>query len=521
MKHFTLLWLLLLGTALQAQNFQWLKTQQIDFSLNHDMIGYTTTCDSSGNVYFTGFKGNAVPGNADIVGDMFFNKYAPDGQLLFSKLFTGSATAYNMVTDSQGNVILAMGYYTALTIGDLQLSDTTASSMKHIIVKLDPQGNLLWYEQLTIDGFDFEEVGSFVAIAVDAADDIYAGYDNFMWSYITKYSPDGDAISTIVQQDVNRITSLAVDSLGNIYAAGSCGQDTASFAGVSAPSVYLPYNTYLVKYSAAGAYQWVKYVDDETCPNPQVVLHGTDAIYFSSMLFGPYNFDEITLQGPGDNEDMYLAKVNAAGQYQWVREAPAGGTLSMGKRNFLGIDTSGNVYLSGRTWGAMDWGGGITTPGNGFGNNDAIVLKYDADGNVLMAKTGGGASEDRIDGIAVNSEGEIYLSGVGIGNGIFGGLTHTGQNPFQAYPFLAKVGEGTMGTAQPLNQTAALYPNPAEETLHIQGVGHAWGSIINLMGQRVKEFETHGDTAIDLADMAAGAYLLHIAGYAPMKFIKK
>jgi hypothetical protein len=77
-------------------------------------------------------------------------------------------------------------------------------------------------------------------------------------------------------------------------------------------------------------------------------------------------------------------------------------------------DAAGNVYFSGKTRGTVDWDEQHQTSTVGF-NNDAVLLKYNSDGELLMAQTAGGSSEDRYDSVAVGTNGEIFVSGMANG----------------------------------------------------------------------------------------------------------
>ena len=153
---------------------------------------------------------------------------------------------------------------------------------------------------------------------------------------------------TIEQQNVNIISSVSVDNEGYIYTAGSCANANSKFANVTVPATF-SYTTYVAKYSPTGVYQWVKYVQDITCPDPQVKAKSQNEVYFSSTLNGAYAFDTIIAEGPTGGYDFFIAKLNATGNYQWVREIPGTGRAFVGKRNYLNLDTAGNIYFAGST----------------------------------------------------------------------------------------------------------------------------------------------------------------------------
>lgn len=496
--------LLFLAANINSQSFHWVKTSPIDLTLNPGLVGYCSANDSSGNSYITGYSDNAF-NYGDIFGDLLFNKYDASGEPIYSRSFPGHGTVYDIAVDNDGNVFLAIGYVELITVGTLQLS-TANIGIQPLLVKLDPDGNLMWHYIPQITG---SSSVNFEAVSVDHDGNVYIGYDSYNDSYIEKLSPAGASLLTITQLEVKMLTSVDTDLEGNIYAAGSCAEPNASFAGIAVPTT-LDYNTWLVKYSPAGIYQWSKYVEDITCSHPKVKANTPDEVYFSSYLFGAYEFDSITTLGPvsGAFNDFFIAKINASGTFQWVREVPAAGTVYTGNRNYLDSDAVGNVYFAGACRGPIDWGNGITTTGNGF-SSDALLLKYDAAGNLQLAKTAGGLSEDRIDGITASATGDIFVGGLARQDANFDDIQHL-SGDFVPYPFLGKI-----STTLPVNKFAKnqliLYPNPVADYLHVGGtIGPIHIAIYNLVGQKMLEFD---GKAADLSSLAKGVYLVDAAGY--------
>ena len=213
-------------------------------------------------------------------------------------------------------------------------------------------------------------------MAVDTSNNIYLGFDDFINSKIVKLSPTGTLLQTINQQRVQVISSISIDNLGNIYAACSCGDANSTFAGVSQPTS-LSYSIYAVKYSASGVHQWTKYLNDNSCRDPQISAKTADNIYLSSSLTGAYTFGSFTTQGPssGSSDDVFITKMDALGNFNWVKEVPDTGKAYIGSRNFLNSDSNGNVYFVGSTKGTTNWTPNATTSVSG-NSTDALILKY-------------------------------------------------------------------------------------------------------------------------------------------------
>ncbi len=80
--------------------------------------------------------------------------------------------------------------------------------------------------------------------------------------------------------------------------------------------------------------------------------------------------------------------------------------------NDIAIDAAGNVYTVGNFGGTADFNYGsadFTITSNG--SSDAFLVKYDASGNFVWAKSWGGASNEIAKKIAISHSGSIYVSG--------------------------------------------------------------------------------------------------------------
>lgn len=512
-----LLTLFLFSTSFMAisQTFEWVKTPEAEISVNPNNLGYSTVVDPSGNVYMGGFKDNHTI-YTELFGNLFYHKYDADGVLLFSKTFSGKAVLNQMVTDSQGNILVAVAHLNTLTFGALSIENSDQSP-QHVFFKLNPNGDLLWHKVLNIPVIN---VNTFQAIAVDATDHIYLGYDNYGDCYIEKLSPSGEELSLISQTGVNRLTSLSVDSEGNIYAVGSCANFNATYAGVLQPTD-LSYTLYLVKYSSAGVFQWVKYVEDITCPAPMVKVSTLNEIYFSSSLFTDVALDDLTVQGPtSGGTDFFIAKVDSSGNYLWATEVPGNGSVDVGTKNYLNLDSEGNIYFAGLVSGGLiNWGNGITTDTGSFSNREALVLKYNPDGQIQLAVTAGGELNDEFNSVTLGADGSIYATGLIRGSATFGSLSHTAANNFDYTPFLAKILDNTLAVPQNDLATLTVFPNPVKDKLTILAPQTVLNvTVYSLTGQRISL--QRNENQLDFSGVANGVYVVEVETENGLKSIK-
>ena len=74
----------------------------------------------------------------------------------------------------------------------------------------------------------------------------------------------------------------------------------------------------------------------------------------------------------------------------------------------IAVDSSGNIYITGYFYETVDFGGGNVTSA---GSADIFVLKLNSSGTFQWVNTYGGTSFDFGRGIAVDSSGNIYITG--------------------------------------------------------------------------------------------------------------
>ncbi len=102
---------------------------------------------------------------------------------------------------------------------------------------------------------------------------------------------------------------------------------------------------------------------------------------------------------------VLLAAPAAAGEIIWTRQF---GSSSSDYAFGVAVDGSGNVYITGSTYGTLP---GQTSAGAG----DAFVRKYDSNGNELWTRQFGGSSYDEAYGVAVDGSGNVYVAGLTTG----------------------------------------------------------------------------------------------------------
>ena len=116
--------------------------------------------------------------------------------------------------------------------------------------------------------------------------------------------------------------------------------------------------------------------------------------------------------------DGVMAKYDANGNYLWSRRM--GGSSDYDWAESVAVDGSGNIYVIGTFYGTVDFGlGGLVSAG--VGAADVYVAKFSSAGAVLWNKRYGSTTNDEGNAIAVDANGNVFLTGAFSGTVNFGG----------------------------------------------------------------------------------------------------
>jgi hypothetical protein len=324
--------------------------------------------DAVGNVY--------VMGESSGVGtsiDYATIKYDASGNQLWAARYNGPGNFRDqpvaLEVDETGNV-----YVTGESNG-------TGTSTDYATIKYDASGNQLWVARYNGPGNSHERP---IAIEVDETGNVYVtGESNGAGTstdYATiKYDSSGNQLWVARYNGPGNysdyIRAFAVDAGGNVYVTGtSKGSDTAS-----------DYAT--IKYDASGNQLWVARYNGPG--------NGHDSS--SAMLLDSMGNVYITgsSMGLGTSYDFGTVKYDANGNQLWVMRYNGAEHATA-----LGADAAGNVYVMGVR-------GGSAT---GYD-----VVKYDANGNEFWAAYGTSDIDDESCAIVIDAAGNIYVTGKSIG----------------------------------------------------------------------------------------------------------
>jgi hypothetical protein len=410
---------------------------------SHTSQFYSVAVDFSGHVYVAGYlSGASGPvgfGNDVTVtkSDRFNNavlaKYDSSGIAQWAQTVTAgsSDSSFSSVAvDSSGNVYVAgeidgTGTY---DFGNNVKATGTATSAgllnpagNAVLAKYNSSGIVQWAQTVAAGSPD----SSFASVTVDSAGNVYAAgsvagtetYD-FGNSVTVRGTASGGHVANevvanavLVRYDSSGIaqwaqtvsaslrasdfSSVAADSAGNVYAAGSIGGpetvyfgngvtatgtlNSGALAGIAGPQYVV-----LVKYNPSGIAQWARTVVNSGPDSyfDSVAVDFADNVYAAGSVFGYaagiYDFGNATVTASNQSGySVVLVKYDSGGLAQWARTSVTGGSSAA---IFTGVtvDLMDNVYAAGGIsgTGVVDFGNNVTATATNADGWNALLVKY-------------------------------------------------------------------------------------------------------------------------------------------------
>lgn len=326
------------------------------------------TLAADGNIYLCGsFAGSATFGGTTLTAtgsnDVWVAKLDPAGNWLWASKAGGTLyeDCRDIATDSAGNVYVVGSFMSTVQFGNSTI--TSAGSFDAFFAKLDAAGTWLWANRAGGDNTESGDNG--LAIAVDAANDIYVtgafngtisfgsyslismdegnGHDIF----ICKLNSAGTWLWARQAGSINDDWAhhLKLDAQGNIYIAGMFSGFTSFGPDINLQAIEGAFpEIFVAKMQPSGTWLWARQAGGYNAISVyDIVLDSNANLFFTGGFTGQAKFGpEIILNS--SSFDIFLGKLNAAGEWQLVKQAGGLGTdLGLG----LSVDGNGWLYLTG------------------------------------------------------------------------------------------------------------------------------------------------------------------------------
>ena len=381
-------------------------------------VGFGVAVDGDGNTYVIGYyQGSATFGNITLTSqgaeDVFVAKLNTNGVWQWANSAGGIYVdeGYDVAVDSNGNVYITGTFTAPATFGNTIL---TTPIDNVFVAKLNTNG--VWQWANSAGGIYYDRG---FGIAVDGNGNAYitgcfenwmtfgnitiTGYQGFN-GYVAKLNTNGawQWARGLVSTYYNSGKDVAVDSNGNVYITGFF-DGLGIFGNITITS--RNQDVYIAKLNTTGVWQWAKGAGSISNDHGYgVVADGNGNVYITGVFCDLATFGNITISYQGA-EDVFIAKLNTNGVWQWAKGAGGGGT-DFGYD--VAIDGNGNAYITGCFENLASFGN-ITLTSQGA--EDVFIAKLNTNGVWQWAKSAGGDTTEYGHGVAVDGTGKPYIVG--------------------------------------------------------------------------------------------------------------
>ncbi len=342
-------------------------------------IGNGIAVDNLDNIYSTGFFRGTLDFDPDVGvfnltsagdADIFISKLDSAGNFVWAKKMggTGPENVFAIAVDSSGNVTTTGRFQGTADFnpGDGVFNLTSIGGHEIFISKLDSAGNFVWAKKIGGGGFD-EGVG----IAVDSSENVYT---TGSFEETVDFDP-GEGTFNLTSAGGRDIFVSKLDSGGNFIWARKIG-------GV-------PWELGL-----------------------SIAVDSSGNVITTGKFPGTVDFDPgegtFNLTSPG-SFDIFVSKLDSAGNFVWAKRM---GSTGDNTGESITVDSIGNIYTTGSFQRTVDFDPGVGVFNFTSANYDMFVSKLDGAGNFIWAKQMGGTGGNFGIGIAVNSSGNVYSTGI-------------------------------------------------------------------------------------------------------------
>lgn len=448
-------------------------------------LGQSIATDAAGNVYVTGnFYSTSITFDTITLTtagslDMYIVKYGPSGNVKWAKRAGGSGDEYSqgVAVDENGNVCVT-GYFssTSITFGSTSLTNAQSGINDIFLVKYDSLGNVLWAKR---EGRFGDDQG--LGVATGPGGFVYiTGQYNSAWFtvgsftlnnastawdfFLIMYDPLGNVVAAKGVGGTLGETGLGVatDAFGNAFVTGYFSSSTVTFGSITLTNANNNTDIFVVKYDNSLNVLYAKRAGDLGIEDGQGIAIDASGNAFVTGVFGSSSITfGTTTLTNNGSTNSYDIYVVKYDPYLNPVWAKSAGGTADDRGRGIATDTYGNIYATG-VFKSASISFGSNTVTNAGVNENIFVSMYDASGNSLWAKSAGGTSQDEAYGIATDANENIFITGYFTNATIAFGTTTLINAGFGGDIYTAKLAPNTLGIINENQQTEInIFPNPS------------------------------------------------------------
>ena len=361
---------------------------------------------------------------------------------------------YEMIFDSQGNVIVCGTIYQASYFGSIEVF--TEGEGDILIAKLSTTGTWEWavsagtalyYDEcrgVTIDSNDnvygtgyFQGTVTFGNTTVETT-----GFDG--WIARVNSTGNFDWAMKFGGFDVDIGWDIAADNYDNLYVTGYYRNET-EFGGTVLSSGSNEDSRFFIAYFNTSSELW-DWADDtsgsgSSIPYQVVIDPVTNDAYIAGYNTGDETWGNNSFtSSPQSTYAGFVVKYSDDGTFLWGQNTGGNqcfGTCGVYFNNII-LHPDGGVVVGGNFLNTYKKQGGAIVSGQG--DWDVLLVRYDSSGLQLWTYHAGGINDDRLQALSVNGKGQVQFGGTHLNDMKFDSTTlvkNTTNNKYDA--FIAQV----------------------------------------------------------------------------------
>lgn len=399
--------------------------------------GFAVASGTNDAFYTTEGYGFIFDTNMWTEGGVALNKYSADGTHRWTVLLGDSAQVQDpneapvylkgLGVDGAEHIYVAGEFRGTLVLGD---TTYTSASIDLFLASYDADGVLRWSEHIS--------------------------------------GPHTELMAGILSSPIG---IMAVSAAGGVYIGGFFSSGTTFNSGKPTQQVLDPGGFALAKYDASGVLQWVRTMEDLRVFGEAGLLRAAvdaqENLYLAWFMADRGGTLEVTvgdtmLSDPGFG-GAFLTKYDPDGNLHWVRQFKSEGNEFI---EALATDDKGSVYVGG-SFDALTLDLGevrLNKQDLQADKIDGFVAIYNTEGALVETLHAAGEETQRINALATDAAGNLYVTGEFEGTMVLGRETWTARGGFDL--FVAKYAAATITKAEgtaPFPEQITLeqnYPNP-------------------------------------------------------------
>ena len=383
-----------------------------------DSFAWNTTSNTPQGTHlfqvWTRAQGNSS--TYESVGSFTFKLNQPTCDTVYAKPSTtapipeGTSVSWTLSTNCLPSTSVEYKIYHKLPNGTWLLEQDWSSSTEHVSLGLSPTGNHSFQVWMRKEG----NTNTYDAVTP-------------LYTIQTTTSPHPPWIRSLTGYYC-RIQDSTFDSDGNVYVTGIFhSQCTLGTTSISTTNLY---DLFIAKIDKNGHTKWIKQVGSTGyVEGKKLVVDGVN-VYLVGSFSETVTFGTTTLQAYSvyNSKGAFISKLDGNGNWMWTKQI--GDTLGLWASD-IKVGPNHNIYITGAYYYTTNFDS-IKVPSISASSEEIYVGKMDTNGQWIWVTSAGGPGRDIGSQLAVDKDGDAYVSGYVYTGATFGPFSNTGPMGYLA-----------------------------------------------------------------------------------------